>query len=325
MIALARFARLVLVYNLAVIVWGGYVRASGSGAGCGSHWPLCNGEVIPWRPRTATLVEYSHRLSSGLVLLLVAGLCVWAWLATARGHRVRLGAGLALLFTLIEAAIGAGLVLFRLVARDESLARALWIAAHLLNTLLLLAALALTARWAGAAAPGGGRAAGRETPRGGAGGELRWSLLAALAGVMLIGATGAVAALGDTLFPAATLRQGLARDLSPAAHLLERLRVLHPFLALAVGALLLVLCERLTARRTRRAAIRTWAQRLRLLVLGQWALGAVNLGLLAPVWLQLAHLLVADLLWLALIVLTAEVFAAQPAAHEAAELVPARA
>ncbi|MFN8454080.1 MAG: COX15/CtaA family protein [Anaerolineae bacterium] len=79
MVKLDRFAKYVwtvLAYNLAVILWGAFVRASGSGAGCGSHWPLCNGEVIPRTPQMETLVEFTHRLTSGLALLLVIGLTI---------------------------------------------------------------------------------------------------------------------------------------------------------------------------------------------------------------------------------------------------------
>src|SRR5215468_6201258 len=79
----AKYAWLTLAFNLLVIVWGAYVRASGSGAGCGSHWPLCNGEVIPDSPTVKTIVEFSHRLSSGLAGFVVAGAFVWALLAWA--------------------------------------------------------------------------------------------------------------------------------------------------------------------------------------------------------------------------------------------------
>ena len=147
--------------------------------------------------------------------------------------------------------------------------------------------------------------------------------MAAFVAVMAIGATGAVAALGDTLFPSASLRQGLAQDLSPASHLLLRLRAFHPFLAVGLGACLFYLCQRILRFAERGSAARRWAIRLRLLVLGQWAVGVLNLGLLAPVALQLAHLLLADLLWISLVVLALEtrVRARRPAA--AASLVAA--
>jgi heme a synthase len=341
----------VLAYNLAVIVWGAYVRASGSGAGCGSHWPSCNGEVVPLRPSTATLVEYSHRVSSGLVLVLVAVLAAWAFRAAPKGHPLRRGAVLSLVFTLSEAAVGAGLVLFRLVAHDESLARALAISTHLLNTLLLLASLTLAAYAAGAFRTAAGGAAGtaaagsdgssgaglaagdtaaasRGVPgRGGPGRRRRlgWWFVLALAATMAIAATGAVAALGDTLFPATSLGQGLAQDVSPASHLLQRLRTVHPLLAIALGAYLLYLCNQVVAFGAAGAAARRQANRLRLLVIGQWTLGLLNVALLAPVWLQLTHLLVADLLWIVLVLLALETLAAEPAPASLASLVPAAA
>jgi heme A synthase len=139
----------VLAYNILVILWGAFVRATGSGAGCGSHWPSCQGEIVPWSAQTATLIEFTHRLSSGLALLLVIGLVLWAWRIYPQGSLVRWGAGLSLFFILMEALIGAGLVLFELVAQNDSTARALAIAAHLVNTFILLSVLTLTAWWAG--------------------------------------------------------------------------------------------------------------------------------------------------------------------------------
>lgn len=318
MTGIACYCRFVLGYNLAVIVWGAYVRASGSGAGCGSHWPSCNGEVVPLGRSAATWIEYSHRVSSGLVLVATAVLVAWAFRAAPRGHALRRAAVLALVFTLSEAAVGAGLVLFKLVAHDESLARALAISAHLLNTLLLLGSLALAVRAAGGFAAGTSGASrprppSLPTPSGFLAGfeRWRWAFAIALAGAMVLAASGAVAALGDTLFPAASLRAGLAQDLSPTSHLLLRLRAIHPFLALALGVYLLYLCQQAAGMG---ATSRHWANRLRLLVLGQWAVGLLNLGLLAPTWLQLVHLLLADLVWIALVLLAVETLVAAPAA-----------
>src|SRR5215467_12703113 len=70
------FAWGVLAYNVAVIAWGAFVRASGSGAGCGRHWPLCNGEVVPRPTSVATVIEATHRATSGLALVGVVGLLV---------------------------------------------------------------------------------------------------------------------------------------------------------------------------------------------------------------------------------------------------------
>ncbi|HEU5171318.1 MAG TPA: COX15/CtaA family protein [Gemmatimonadales bacterium] len=315
----ARYAWAVLGYNLGVVLWGAYVRASGSGAGCGSHWPLCNGEVLPRAPRIETLIELTHRLTSGAALVLVVGLVLWSRRATPRGHPARFGALVSLGFMIAEALLGAGLVWFKLVAENASLFRAFSLGAHLLNTFLLLAAVALTAWWAS----GGAAVRLRGT------GASAWSLGLALLGVLLAGVTGAVTALGDTLFPATSLAEGLRQDVSPTAHLLVRLRVLHPALAIAAG--LGVIAAVTAAARGGSAGTRTLARTAGGLVVAQWAAGAMNVLLLAPVWLQLLHLLLADLLWISLVLLTAAALsspapahaaAAEPWAPEPAELAP---
>src|SRR5688572_19392438 len=110
-----RFAIITLGYNLLVIVWGAYVRASGSGAGCGKHWPLCNGVVVPESASTATMIEYAHRITSGLALVLVVVLAIWAFRVAPRGDRLRKAAVVSLVFIVTEALVGAGLVLLELV------------------------------------------------------------------------------------------------------------------------------------------------------------------------------------------------------------------
>jgi heme A synthase len=295
--ALARFAWLVLAYNVAVIGWGAYVRATGSGAGCGNHWPLCNGEVLLRSPGIATIVEFSHRLTSGLALLAVFALLIWTFRVCPRGHAARLGAGLSLFFIITEAAVGAGLVLFELVADNATMARAMFMAVHLLNTFLLLGALALTAWWV--STNGGVALLGR--------GRSVASLLAGCVALLLAGASGAVAALGDTLFPAASIAEAFAADLSASSHLLLRLRVLHPLFAVIAAAAVVVLAARLT--RGRGAAAARTGRVVTGLVTLQIGLGFANVVFLAPVWLQLVHLLVADAIWIGFVLLGAEALA----------------
>jgi len=284
---IAPFAWCVLAWNLAVVLWGAYVRASGSGAGCGAHWPLCGGEVIPRAPSLAKAIEFTHRATSGLALVAVAALAVAVFRWRPRGHPARRPAAAALALMGTEAALGAALVLFRLVAHDESLARALFMAAHLLNTFLLLAALALTA--ARADAPD---ARPRRPPD-------RWAL-AALGVLAVAGVSGAIAALGDTLHPAGTLREALAQDLSPTTELFVRLRIWHPAFAGAAAALVLVYAWRILGGADGRRL--GWARAATALVLGQVALGFANVALLAPIPLQLAHLMVADAIWISVVV-----------------------
>ncbi|HET8547051.1 MAG TPA: COX15/CtaA family protein, partial [Bryobacteraceae bacterium] len=142
--AFQRYAWAVVACNVLVVLWGAYVRATGSGAGCGSHWPLCNGAVLPREPAAATIIEFTHRTTSGIALLSVAALVVWAFRVYPATHRVRRAALFALVFIVIEALLGAGLVLFRLVAENSSPARAAYLSAHLANTLVLLGLLAAT-------------------------------------------------------------------------------------------------------------------------------------------------------------------------------------
>ncbi len=283
----ARYAAAVLAFNLAVILWGALVRATGSGAGCGNHWPLCNGAVVPLAPATATLIEFTHRAMSGIDVVAVGTLLVWAFRAFRRGHPVRLGATLSAIFLASEALIGAALVKLEHVARNASVGRAYSLSGHLINTLALLACLTLTLWWAsgGARLRLWGRAA--------------WLAAPGLVLFVILGISGAIAALGDTLFPARSLAEGFRQDLDSAASVFVRLRLLHPLLAVATAAWL-----GFYAAVHRRAA--GWsALSLMGLVPLQVAAGGLNLLLLAPAWMQLVHLLLADLVWIALVLVCA--------------------
>jgi cytochrome c oxidase assembly protein subunit 15 len=295
MLRIARFAWLTLAYNLAVILWGAYVRATGSGAGCGEHWPLCNGVVIPRAPSVETVIEFSHRLTSGLALIAVVALLVWVRRVCPPGHPARRAAAWTVLFMLTEAAVGAGLVLFQLVADNASMARALFMAVHLMNTFVLIGWLTLTAWWLS-----GGEAVALK-------GRTRTvaALAAGAAALLLVGSSGAVAALGDTLFPDGSLAAALAADLSPTSHALIRLRVLHPTLAVLTAVALIFGAPRLARGRGRDAA--RFARAVAVLSALQLAIGALNVILLAPVWMQIVHLLAADLVWIAFVLMGAEI------------------
>ncbi|MEL6615439.1 MAG: COX15/CtaA family protein [Bacteroidota bacterium] len=296
---LGRHARplawITLGYTLFVILWGAAVRATGAGAGCGSSWPTCNGEVIPLNPSLNTLIEFGHRVTSGLALPLVILMAIGVWQATtARGVRRYAVASVAFMF--LEAAIGAGLVLLEYVALDARTARALWIAGHLINTFFLLAMIALT----------GWGLTGRPLPRWRGSGRRGLAVGAALIATLVLGASGAITALGDTLV--------LVGGLSPQEHALVEtlvgLRILHPTLAFVtlgfIGVAVWVARQRPASRR------------YGLLVIGgflvQMVIGAVNVWLLAPLWLQIVHLLVTDLIWIALVYFTALALAPRAAA-----------
>ena len=289
--AFTRFAWGVLGWNLLVVLWGAYVRASGSGAGCGSHWPLCNGEVLPRAPKLETIIEFAHRVTSGATVIPVVGLAVWSFFRFPRPHRVQKAALYSVVFLLIEAALGAGLVLFKYVASNASPGHAFYLCLHLVNTQLLLAALALTAWFSrDDAAPPGPRSP-----------LLKGTLVAAL----LVSATGVIAALGDTLFPAASLAAGFKQDLDAASSLLPRLRIAHPILAVASGIYFIVAAITVLRSKPLPVSMKI-AMSVLLLSLTQLCAGVINLALLAPIWMQIVHLFLANLVWISLVLLTAE-------------------
>jgi cytochrome c oxidase assembly protein subunit 15 len=277
-----------------VVLWGAFVRASGSGAGCGSHWPLCNGEVVPVAPRIETIIEFTHRVMSGVALVAVVALWLWSRARFSRGDRARRMALASLVFLVTEALLGAGLVLFNYVDKDASVGRAFYLSLHLVNTLLLLGALALTAWFSREARVVHARASRL--------------VIAALPMALLVSVTGAIAALGDTLFPATSLAQGFHQDFSDAANFLLRLRILHPAFAILAGAYFVVVSI-VVLRSKQRGVATKLAAGVLILVLAQLSAGAINVVLLAPVWMQITHLLLADSLWIALVLLAVE---AQP-------------
>lgn len=294
----AKYSWFVVAYNILVILWGAFVRASGSGAGCGSHWPLCNGEVVPLNPSIERVIEFTHRGMSGIALLLVLGMVIWAFRAYPPG-RVRSGAAASGIFILIEAGIGAALVLFGWVGVDRSTMRVISIALHLVNTFFLLAALTLTAWWASGGKGIGVRGRTVQTA----------AMGVAMLGLVLTGAAGALTALGDTLFPASSLAQGIAQDVNPAAHFLVQLRVVHPLIAIFVSMYLLYLTVMLNGQPG--ATTRKLAVALRFLVVGQVLAGGINVILLAPTWMQLLHLLLADMVWIVLVLYAASILATE--------------
>jgi cytochrome c oxidase assembly protein subunit 15 len=287
--------------TLAVILWGAWVRVTGSGAGCADHWPLCNGELLPRSPGVETLIELTHRVTSSLSGLLSIVVFAWSRRCFAKGHPARTAAACSLALMLVEGAIGALLVKKGLVAKDASEARAFVVALHLGNTFLLLSAQVLTYEFARKAlAP---RLRGNE--------KTALALGASLLLLLLLGASGAVTALGDTLFPAESLAAGVAQDFVPDAHFLVRLRVYHPLLAVLVGALVVYVVQQLRVS-AGSAEVSRWAFRVTWLYVLQLGLGSLNLLLLAPAPIQLAHLLLADLTFLALVQLSLHALSPRP-------------
>ena len=288
-------ALLTLGYTVLVVLFGAWVRISGSGAGCGQHWPTCNGELVHLPTRIKTVVELTHRVTAGATLVPAIYLAVLAWKSTPPGHRLRTATLLGVALTIAEDLIGAALVLFGLVDKNISATRAVVMPLHLVFTYGLVATLALAALWAHEreSAPAASRG---ETP------SLTLPLLAAL-GVLVVAATGAVTALGDTVYPplAHTLMARVAEDHGESAHFLQRFRGVHPVLALLTAVGVAWVAGSLWDARDR--VLRLASRAVLGLVLVQLVAGVSNVLLSAPGWLQIVHLGLSLGLWISLVTL----------------------
>lgn len=278
-----------LAFAVLVILWGTVVRATGSGDGCGASWPKCGQQFIPPNPTVETLIEFSHRASSFAVGLGVAAvflLALWGW---PKHHLVRRAATVSGVILVIEALLGASLVLFGWVDDDVSAARLLVVPLHLTNTFLLLGSLAVTAWW------GSGFA---EPTTEGKTRSIRWLWIGAIV-MLILGMTGALNALADTIFPANSVADGIADEFGPTAPILLRLRIIHPVLAVA-GGILVGWIAADTARRGSRTTKRL-AATVSIVVLLQFFVGIANIFFLTPLAIQITHLLIADALWIAFV------------------------
>ncbi|MBL8184187.1 MAG: COX15/CtaA family protein [Blastocatellia bacterium] len=298
--AFAKYAWFALAYNLVVILWGVFLRASYSGDGCGQHWITCHGEAIPSAPELKTLIEFSHRVTSMLAGLVVIGLVIWAFRKFEKRHLVRRLALLSLVFILIEGAIGGGLVLTGNTAANWTPSRPYWTAGHLINTFVLIGLLGLTAWFAS-----GDR---RFVLRGPA---KVWILLTlGIAAIFVTGISGSMAALTNMLFPSETLAEGIAKDFDPNSHILLRLRILHPIFSIFTAVFLIFLSDMIRKAANKDALVSKWANVVSILVIVQIIFGGATLLLLAPIVMQLGHLLLADLIWISFVLMGASVFTA---------------
>ncbi len=279
----ANFAKLTLIYLIAVILFGAWVRTSLSGAGCGDHWPLCNGNILPLNSSTKTWVEFSHRISSGLSGLLVLILMIFGFKFFPKKHVGRFFSVGAFIFILLEGAIGALLVKRGLVTTNPSLERAIVTALHLINTQILLGFLTGIIFFSK-----------RENfgsiidmiPKG-------LSLILGL--LLLVSASGAIVALGDLIFPALNLTEGIKQDFAETSHWLIRLRLIHPILAIGTALMVFIFSLKRPDEFGKLKSILSWV------VFIQLVAGLLNVILLAPSWMQIVHLGVACFLWILII------------------------
>ena len=305
----ARYAWLTLGWNLLVILWGVFLRASKSGDGCGQHWVTCQGEFIPSAPELKTLIEFSHRITSSIAGIAIIVLLAWA---IARWRRIRdessrsamLAAVGTFVFVIIEGLLGRSLVLTGNTALNLTPGRPFWMAGHLINTFILLAFLTLTAF----------NASGGAKIRWNAAGKYKAAIIGGVTAVFIVGITGSVAALASMIFPSGTLAEGLAADLSPTSNMLVRLRLLHPITAIAAGVVLIFTAGWLGKEAGAATKTKWWSNVVSMLVLGQLLFGAATLLMLAPIVMQLGHLFLVDAIWIGFVMMTAN-FLSQRTTH----------
>jgi cytochrome c oxidase assembly protein subunit 15 len=282
-----------LAFNVLVILGGTIVRATGSGDGCGETWPKCGDQFIPPNATVETLIEFSHRVSSvlaGLGVALVVVLALWFF---KKGNRIRKAAVISGVFLVLEALLGAALVIFGWVDADISAGRLVVVPLHLINTFLLLGSLAVTAWW-GSGFPQPSGHADRSTKR-----------ILILGGVviLILGVSGALNALADTVFPSESVLGDLSEKFGPTAPLLSRLRIIHPVVAIAgglfVGWIATTLSRDAGDRSKRLSGV------IILIIFSQFFIGIANIYLFTPLSMQVIHLMVADVLWIAYVFLWA--------------------
>jgi heme A synthase len=301
----AKYAWFVVAFNILVILWGVFLRSSKSGDGCGQHWLTCNGEVLPSAPQLKTVIEFSHRMMSavdGLLMLVLLGWAIALWRRNrdAMSRSVLITAAISVFFVATEGAIGAGLVLTGNTAETLTAERPFWMAGHLVNTFILLAFLVLTARRAAGGAPLVFKLPAKYLA----------AVIVGVIAVFVVGISGSVAALSHMIFPAGTLLEGITRDFSPTSNILLRLRLLHPVTAILTGVFLVFLTGWLTRESDRQPLVVRWSNVLSLLVLAQLAFGTATLLMLAPIVMQVGHLLFADAIWISYVLFAASFLSA---------------
>ena len=303
----AKYAWFVLGYNLLVIIWGVFLRASLSGDGCGEHWLTCGGEVIPSAPQLKTQIEFFPRITSSLAGIFVIGLLGPSIVKRVKEKSpesrllVKMSI-LSLIFIIIEGIVGGLLVLTGNTAANWTPTRPFWMAAHLINTFTLIAVLSLTAWFAG----GGKSFSFFKAER-----KVLLLLIIAILGIFIVGMSGSIAALSSMLYPSSTLAEGIAKDFSASSHYILRLRVFHPLLSVLLGLFLIGLAAWLKKKANNDSSTVRWANILSGLVLLQFISGIVTLLTLSPIIMSLIHLFLADAVWIAFVLMTASLLSNQ--------------
>ena len=280
-----RLAWTSLIMTVITVVSGDIVQATESGAGCGESWPRCDGAILPGVEDAATVIEFTHRLLTVALTVVVVALFVASRRALGRGHRTRAAAAWVAVFLALEVVIGALLVAFGWVEDDASVGRVVADGLHVVNTFFLLGAVALTIYYAS-----GGRAISSVRDD-----LLGRRFLIGAGVIVLVAISGAVNSLADTLFPADSVLDGLRDEFGATAPFLVRMRVAHPVIAIAGGIAIYLLVRSLPPGGEVSTRL---ASAVSTTIGAQFLMGALNVAFLTPLETQVIHLLLADLLWL---------------------------
>ena len=275
-----------LVVSVFSIIAGAIVRATGSGDGCGASWPTCNGEIIPELDTPSELIEFSHRSVSGVLLIITLIIFVKSFKDEVPTLQKKIIWSLTF-FVLLEALIGAVIVIYEWVGMNSSAPRIIAVPLHLVNTFGLLGAYTLLFHLTRNSKTTLNNFFDRGFKIG-------------LFLFLLSGATGSIAALADVIFPSESFITGLAEDFDTNSEVLIRLRILHPIVASAFSLYLYSEANRLQNE------YQVITKNIKLLILLGVLLGVSNVisNIILP--LSILHLLMADLLWILYVYKSAE-------------------
>ena len=275
-----------LVISIISIIAGAIVRATGSGDGCGASLPTCNGKIIPELKSSPELIEFSHRTISGVLLVITIAIFIKSFNAKTPPLWRKL-IWLLTFFVLLEALIGAVIVIYEWVGLNSSTPRIIAVPLHLVNTFGLLGAYTLLFYLT-------------KNVKTNINNFFDRGFKTALILFLLTGATGSITALADVIFPSETFLTGLLQDFDPNSELLTRMRILHPIVASALSIYLYLEANRL------KREYKIITTHIKVLVLMGVALGLLNVfsNIILP--LSILHLLIADLLWIMYIYKIAE-------------------
>ena len=275
------YAKAGLLLSIASILAGAFVRATGSGDGCGATWPTCKGKIIPELSDTSELIEFSHRSISG-VLLVVTLIIFVKTRKFQKDSLVRTVTNYLTFFVIFEALIGAVIVIFEWVGLNSSLPRIIAVPIHLVNTFGLLGSYAVLYKILQDDLKNIRNMFNKN-----------FILISSL--FLLSGATGSITALADVLFPSASFLEGFLADFNRTSEVLTRLRILHPIISSTLSIVLYVYTTGISKK------YNVSVKPLQLLIIIAVFLGVLNVLSNIVLPLSILHLAIADFLWISYI------------------------